>query len=209
MWSRVCCFGFLAVNFGCELGGPPSGGGSDTGEIERLALPPESECEDGLDNDEDGLADCEDEDCGEVFYCTWPGAVEHSVILSYEASTLATWAGYRDCEGAMTAVLATTETGACDICDRTFEGTVQLTHDTCPADFGERPATVSYGVVFTSQTERTFYGPTEEGWIVIGSDTDVDGLGVFEFSLNEHIDYEGYNGGELYTTFTFVDHVEN
>ena len=68
---------------------------------------------------------------------------------------------------------------------------------------------ISYGVVFTSLTERTFYGPTEEGWIVIGSDTDIDGLGVFEFSLNEPIDYEGYNAGNLYTTFTFVDHVGN
>lgn len=209
MWSRVFCFGFLALHLGCQdVGGL---GGADSGEAEEevIELPPESECEDGIDNDEDGLADCEDEDCAEVFHCTWPGVVEHSVVLSYEASTLAKWAGYRDCDGAMTAVLSTTETGACDICDRTFEGTVQLTHDTCPADFGERPTTVSYGVVFTSLNERTFYGPTDEGWIVIGSDTDVDGLGVFEFSLNEPIDYEGYNGGELYTTFTFVDHIEN
>ena len=60
-------------------GGQPGPGGADDDDSwaadddDDADGPVEENCDDGLDEDEDSLTDCEDPDCADVFHCTWPG----------------------------------------------------------------------------------------------------------------------------------------
>lgn len=175
---------------------------------EETPPPPEDACEDGLDNDEDGLADCEDDDCADVFRCTWPAAQQHTATLHYDANTLAEFAGYNDCDtlisSAMTELLGAS---ACPTCDRTFEGTYVYTADNCPQDPDDpRPTFGSYGIDFVDAQNRNVYGRDDGGsWNSIGTATDAAASGTFVLTRSDPVVIEGLDVGTLQTTLTFTD----
>jgi hypothetical protein len=74
---RVLCVGLLLAAPGCRAPDAGSGNGPDS-PTPSEQLPPEGttsgECDDGLDNDIDGLTDCDDEDCADLAECL-PAAV--------------------------------------------------------------------------------------------------------------------------------------
>jgi hypothetical protein len=180
-----------------------SGDDDDTG----TPPPPETACEDGQDNDEDGLVDCADDDCAAVFRCTWPTSMSHSGSFDYDASTLAEFAGYSDCVTQFTSTLVeeTVVANQCPTCDRTFTGPLSYGTDTCPMD-GPRPATVSYGIVFTDTLNRPIYTMDTNGvWTMVGTGVSgVDG-GPYNMSRNDPVEVDGIDGGDLTTNLSFTD----
>lgn len=183
-------------------------GADDDTTPEPTPLPPEDACEDGADNDEDGLADCADPDCEDVFRCTWPVALTHTATLHFDANTLAEFAGYNDCDtmisSTMTELLGA---GACDSCDRSFEGNYVYTADDCPQDPADpRPTFGSYGIDFVDAQTRNVYGRDENGaWNSIGTAFDAGATGTFTLTRTDAVVVKGIDAGELDTTLTFTD----
>ncbi len=61
------------------LAGCPSADDDDAGPVEREGDDP-GECDDGADNDGDGLFDCDDPDCAGAPVCTGAGDDDDSVV---------------------------------------------------------------------------------------------------------------------------------
>ena len=173
--------------------------------------PPETECQDGVDNDNDGLTDCEDDDCALVLECTWPTQIDHEGSLDYEASTLAEIAGYSDCVTEFTSQLTpvTDVADECPTCNRTFTGTMTYGTDTCPAD-DPRPTEVTYGIVFFTAIQWEIFGGDDQGnWTSIGNaNASAEGQ-PFVLTRTDEVDVEGTDAGDLTTTLTFTELTES
>jgi len=168
--------------------------------------PPETECSDGLDNDSDGLTDCEDEDCANVQYCLWPFELTHSGSFDYEASFAAELGGYEDCRTEFTAPLAmeTVEAEQCATCDRTFTGAMTYPFDDCPAGDEPRPTSVTYGIVFFSALQWQVYVEDENGvWTLVGDAFD-DRAGNYVHERTDEVIVDEVDGGDLTTTLSFT-----
>jgi hypothetical protein len=173
--------------------------------------PPETECLDGIDNDNDGLTDCEDDDCDNVIECTWPIAIGHSGSFDYEASTLAEIAGYSDCITAFTAGLGVEEdvNGQCPTCDRTFLGPMTYTNDTCPID-DPRPLTTTFGIVFFTAIQWEIFTSDGAGtWTSVGNAVATAEGQPYVLSRTDEVDYDGTDAGDITTLLSFTDLTES
>ena len=167
---------------------------------------PETSCDDLVDNDNDGLVDCEDDDCAAEFHCSWPDAFDHDVSIFFDASSTAEFLGYDDCEILANAVLSNDDPNACPTCDRSYTGALTYPSDTCDMIEDERPGSVTYGLVFLSETERVFYGAEAKGkaWAEIGSAT-VGPDGSYTMTTEENVEVEGFDAGDLTLVLSFTD----
>ena len=199
--------------------GGGGGGGDDTDTPD-----PETDCEDGTDNDEDGLIDCEDDDCAEVFRCTWPDSLAHKTDVFFDGYevTCETWIGdfdeqIADCNTNIEATLALATEGLCTECDRTYEGAFNYVFDDCDDQFddgsGGEPATSGrFGFVFTSETERDLWTVDEasSAWVYVATLTSTDGTWVFSENGDvtvpvDECDNSPLTVGNLAVTLTFTD----
>ncbi len=156
----------VALSPGCETtdddDGPPGPQGDDDDD-DTTAPDPETDCEDGVDNDEDGLTDCDDTDCDAVTHCTWPNQMDHHSSFAFESDI----GLVDDCETIYTSSLTeAVELEPCQVCDRTYEGPFTYTVNTCEEilDFlgMDIPDHGGYGVVFLSDQQREIYSRDEE-----------------------------------------------
>jgi len=202
---------------GCGSGdddqGPPGGDDDDVGhnddddtgpgDDDDQQADPEVDCQDGQDNDNDGLTDCADSDCETEFVCTWPSQMQH--MAKFEFISSGAWPG--DCETRFESLLVKTNQGdICTQCDRTFEGQYQYSVNTC-ADILELggvdlPEEGMSGIVFLSENEREIFTRNTEGiWEAVG--TAVLDSGVGHYILERQDDVESF--GVLRTSMTFTD----
>ena len=198
--------------------GTDGGDGSDGEE----PPPPESDCTDGLDNDEDGLADCDDSDCAEVAPCWWPTSLTHDGAFDFDGFevTCETWFGdfdeqVDDCTTRYTATLTevTDPAAQCATCDRTFYGALTYTDNSCAdiLDGGDYPIEAYFGFVFHSPTAWTLYGDDGSGGWESGVDLVVSGT-THSFSHTESImvdtgecDNDPLYAGDLTITWSFSE----
>jgi hypothetical protein len=176
----------------------------DTISITIASNEPESECDDGLDDDADGLTDCDDDDCAGVVSCGWPTSLSHSATIAYDASWLAELSGYSSCAVSFNGTLDRVRgDGQCGACDRTFEGAVSYTDTSCADNPGDLPSTVRYGIVFTS----------ESAWAICSTDgtsrgesgTATGGGGTYTLSRSDPIVVDSNDAGDLNTTLTYTE----
>jgi len=134
----------------------------------------EADCEDGADDDGDGAIDCEDEDCAEVFKCTWPDVIEHQTQVNFDGNEEVVcvvidgiWEeefSVDDCETILDAQLTWTEDGSlCPSCDRTYEGLLEVRSDSCESLTGEPVKDVEgrFGFTFITENERELWALDE------------------------------------------------
>jgi hypothetical protein len=151
----------------------------------------ETDCDDGIDEDEDQLTDCDDPDCAEVAPCWWPDAVDHTGTFAFDGYEIeCIYLGFPvpyevdDCDTAYTSPLTQDLTVEdCLACDRTFEGAFTYSTDTCADLIGsDSPLSGAFGFVFTSETEWEFWGINADSgeWESAGVATD-DGSGNFVY----------------------------
>ena len=195
---------------------------SDSGETSTTAAPePESDCEDGADNDTDGLVDCADEDCADVFVCTYPESIGHTTNVSFDGYEVAceTWLGtfeeqVDDCVTEFTIPLTVATAGdLCSECDLTFTGPITYNEDNCDELTGDstRPTEGWFGFVFIDESTRELWSQDEKGAWAKAVTMNNQG-GVWEFSEDGEVveDVDGCDNspltlGNLTVTMTFVD----
>jgi hypothetical protein len=157
---------------GSDDGGSDDGGSDDGGSDDGTELPPEAECGDGLDNDEDGSTDCADPDCAEVAPCWWPETVVHDGSFDFLGNrvTCETWIGdfdenVDDCTTRYSSTLtAMAEGTGCPVCDRTYSGTLSYSTNSCASVIGgDYPSSAEIGLVFHSPTSWEIYGEADDG----------------------------------------------
>lgn len=166
--------------------GGSSDGGGDAGGGDGGAIPVESDCEDGTDDDGDGLADCEDSDCAENWTCNLPDNLDFSSKVFFDGNTIEceVWGvevdvDIEDCRADSTASLRLVETGpTCPTCDRTYSGPLTYTTETCSALIGvAAPTRVDYGFVFLDPRTRELWSPDEAGtWTLVDTMISTDGI---------------------------------
>jgi hypothetical protein len=166
----------------------------------------ETECDDGADNDADGLFDCGDPDCAAEEHCSWPTAISQRTDVEFEGYEIECGStplefDYQmpDCADRFTATMERRRNGnLCVDCDRTYQGAytpvVKGGEDSC-SELLDQPAPTegAFGIVFTSATSWTVW--TEDGttgaWSEVGLAED-DGSGTMVFAsgdvVNERID---------------------
>ena len=166
----------LALALGCTGKAVPTDDDTDTDTDEPDDPKVETDCNDGLDNDEDGAMDCDDSDCAEAFSCTWPDALDHETEMLFDGRTIeceifGTAFDYDvdDCETRFSADLTYDETDdTCSECDRVYKGPLTWEQDSCSELLGEdgpKPETTEYGLKFVSETLRTVYvNDPNTGW---------------------------------------------
>jgi hypothetical protein len=176
----------------------------DTGEMPPPDPDPETICDDGLDNDNDGLFDCDDDDCAEVFHCTWPDEIENDVSIQFDASSIAEIFGYDDCAIQTNSALANDTVSACPTCDRSYTGALVYTADSCPADAFDRPTSVTYGVNFLSDTERVFLGEEEAAWVELAT-VSASKDGAYRYSTVQPVEVDGIDAGDVTIVLVFTD----
>jgi len=175
----------------------------DTVDITVASNQPEGACDDGEDNDGDGLSDCDDEDCADREFCGWPTSLSHTGVFDFDASFLAELAGYPSCIVAFNANLDRIRgPGECPGCDRTFGGAANYTENSCPGDSGDLPGELSYGVVFTSETEWSIWASDGSSWGESG--TASGGGDTYTLYREDPVEHDGQDGGDLITTLTFT-----
>jgi hypothetical protein len=175
------------------------GGAGDGGESGDAPPDPEADCQDGVDNDEDGLMDCEDDDCADVAPCWWPSSMRHDGVFDFDGFevTCETWIGdfdetVPDCQTTYTSTLTEVTDPAlqCPTCDRTFYGALSYTADTCgDLTGGDNPTEAYFGFVFTSPTEWTLYGDDGSGGWEAGVPLTVSGAD-YSFAHTEPLYYD-------------------
>jgi len=188
--ARALLLCSLLSPFGCTKG--PSGG-HDT----------ETACNDGADNDGDGLTDCADPDCAEVAPCTWPTAVDLEGRFDFTSTAY----GVSDCTTDYTSTVQQVDDPSCDPCDRVMHGTYRYVTDDCPSDPNNpRPSGGSYGFVFTSDTAwQVYFLDGDQAWQTLGTATD-DGTGTLVFERTDPVNYQQTQIGTLDTTYWFSEH---
>jgi len=171
----MCCLSLIACDGGTsttkDSGGTDTSGNTDTDETNTPD--PETDCGDGIDNDEDGLADCLDDDCAAEFSCTWPDTIGHRTQFNFDGYEVECDLGIfdkeftvDDCVTDIRAQLSVATDGdLCTDCDRTYAGTFNYETDTCtePEDMGDRPTEGRFGFVFVSETERELWALNDAG----------------------------------------------
>lgn len=178
----------------------------------------ETDCEDGVDEDQDGTADCEDADCATVFRCTWPHAIQHRTAFIFNGTTITCygWIDYDipDCRVDFSAVIAESADGACPGCDRSFTGAVTVNENTCQ-DYGAIaiPTSISYGMVFTGPDARTLWARDDSTgtWSEVGPLTQ-EGNGDWVFTSSTPVTYDPdecdggtLHVGDLTANLRFID----
>jgi len=193
--------GALDLQVVADVGGKPV---RDTVGIHVASNDPESECDDGLDDDGDGLVDCADEDCTGVVECTWPASLAHTASIAYEASWQAELAGYSSCAVAFNGTLdRVRDDGVCGNCDRTFEGAVTYTDTSCAETPGDLPTTIRYGIIFASENAWTLWSSDGTSWGESGTAT--GGAGTYTLSRSDPIEVDGNDAGDLNTILSFTE----
>lgn len=168
--------------------GPQDGGASgDGGSVEDggSAVPIESDCEDGADNDADGLADCLDSDCVANWNCNLPRSIDFSSQVFFDGNTIEceVWGidvdvDIEDCQANATTSLVRMKAGpTCPTCDHSFSGDFAYTVETCSALIGvPAPTRVDYGFVFLDPLTRELWAPDTIGtWQYIDTLSSTDG----------------------------------
>lgn len=151
----------------------PKDTGATTVDTDTNAPDAELACDDGLDNDEDGLADCADPDCDSTLACSTPQAMSHQLTLSFEGWRITCDDGsgpqpyeVSDCATVLELEMARVNAGVtCPDCDATYAGSVAVVSDDCEDTLGlELPGTLNYGVDFTSRNQRGLWELGDDGW---------------------------------------------
>ena len=155
------------LSLACENGdddddGPPGPQGDDDDD-DTTAPDPETACQDGQDNDEDGLTDCDDPDCDAVTECTWPTQMDHRSSFAFTSEI----GMVDDCETIYTSLLnEAVVLEPCPVCDRTYEGAFNYTVNSCEdiLDFlgMDIPDEGGYGVIFISDQQWEIYSRDED-----------------------------------------------
>jgi hypothetical protein len=150
--------------------GKDGNGTDDSGEDNQPD--PESDCFDGVDNDEDGKIDCEDSDCVAAEpECSWPDGIDHRSVFDFTGRTVTceTWIGDFDedvpnCQTAFNSGLThVTDGPLCGDCDRTYYGSFDYTTNTCGEIFGGDPLPTEgrFGFVFVDDNVWELWGMDE------------------------------------------------
>jgi hypothetical protein len=183
--------------------------GDDDSETEPV--PAENLCDDGSDNDNDGLVDCEDPDCAGQLSCSWPASLDMHTELAFDANGTAKAFGVGDCVLEFAGLLGLTEIGnICPSCDATYEGAVSYGPDNCPEDYITRPPVVAYGMIFLSPGEREIWKRESETgeWSSLGNWTPT-AAGPYVVERQEPVFYDSFLGelevGAFVMVQTFTD----
>ncbi|MCB9763492.1 MAG: hypothetical protein H6739_27240 [Alphaproteobacteria bacterium] len=192
---------------------------SDTEDTEPPIPTNETDCNDGVDEDEDGVTDCEDDDCAAEFRCTWPTSLTHRTQADFEGSRISCWFGgydVPDCQTILSASLTEFEgEGDCDACDKTFSGPFIVDRDECSELTGSEeppPTTAWFGFRFVSPQERVLYARDESGvWSeAVSMSQDNEGRWTWQYdeTLRDRIDEcssDTQDLGVLHFTISFND----
>jgi len=193
--------GELTLQAIADVGGRPV---KDSVAIAVVSNEPESECDDEVDDDGDGLVDCADDDCAAEIVCSWPTSLSHSATIAYDASFLAELSGYSSCTLAFNGTFNRDRDGdLCPNCDFTFEGAVTYTNTSCSETPGDLPSNVRYGIVFTSDTAWGIWSTDGTSWGEAGTAT--GGGGTYTLSRQDPIVVDGNDAGDLNTTLSFTE----
>ncbi len=167
--------------------------------------PAELDCEDGADDDGDGLFDCADPDCGEAFVCTWPEAVSIHTVVDYDANDVAETFGVTDCVLELRGALPQGADGsACADCDLDYQGQVTYDLGSCPDDYISTPNPLTYGVVFIDEDTREYWTRDPDIWEYLGQATR-SAAGAWVVATTEPVFYEVPLLGEVEVgTFTLT-----
>lgn len=188
-------------------GVPSSDTDTPPGPTEPVPTPPEVECDDTVDNDSDGAVDCDDTDCQAEVHCSWPTTVSFLTTIDYDASVLAEFAGFSDCQVEANAVLVRDRSIDCPACDWVMCGTYTYTLDNCPQDAGlERPPSGCYGFTFdaTDSAWPVFIENADTGaWETIGNAV-AEGNGWLSLTSQDPVIYEGADAGTVSSYFGFM-----
>lgn len=179
--------------------------------------PPEI-CDDGLDNDEDGDADCDDSDCETDNYCVWPFTLNHTSIVDFKGRTIeCKWNGFDidydvpSCRTVLTSTMTMTTDNECPDCNRTYFGNFTYTQDDCE-DGSPRPTEGYYGLVF-AENKWVLFSQDESGAWAEAVDLTPDDNGGYSYvspyeAVNLDTD-ECNNGsqhvGDINLTLAFED----
>ncbi len=168
---------------------------------------PEQICDDGLDNDEDGLADCDDSDCESTNYCQWPFTLQHSSIFDFKGRTIeCKWNGIPvdydvpDCRTALSSTMSMTTEDACPQCNRTFYGPFTYSEDSCEELVGgDRPSEGRYGLIF-AENKWVLFTQDETGQWQEAVDLVADENGGYSWQETDEVraDVEDCGNGEQY-----------
>ena len=193
----------------------------DTDDTDDSPPPVEQICDDGVDNDGDGLSDCEDADCEAEVHCQWPTSVEHTTVFDFAGKTIqcevwGTVIPYEidDCETVMTSTMTQVDDGdICEQCNRTFEGQFSYPKDEC-ADLvaGERPTEGRFGLVF-AENKWVLFSKNESGEWVESVDLQPDGSGTYSYATTEAVEEDMQEDcktgvqhlGDLTVTLSFAE----
>ncbi len=237
---RALVLVLLAATWGCQTattdgeksttgtsdGGGNGGGGADGGSGgdgtgDGGSLPPESECTDGVDNDEDGDIDCDDADCAGVAPCWWPTSIQHDGSFAFDGLRVVCetfWGDFdedvADCATQYSSTLLPVDDPSlqCPTCDRTFFGALSYSVNSCESvlEGGSYPSEAYFGFVFVSESQWTLYGKNDSGaWESTGVNLNVNG-DQYVFTVTEPIsvdtgncDNDPLHVGDLTVTWTF------
>lgn len=196
-WPLACCLS-ATLWMGCDAGeiapNLDDTDDSDTDDTDVLDAV-EADCTDGIDDDGDGDIDCDDSDCDAVQACQWPDQVQAVITIDVDVTGAAAFL-YDDCflmsESELDSTVSISD--PCVDCDRTYQGPLSYTQDTCDADLFERPTEGSAGLVFLSDTEWEIWMNLEGDWEKVGVATK-NSEGVYVAERSEPIVYEGVDLG--------------
>lgn len=210
------------VDGGVEDGGSSTSGdgGSSSGDGGSTGPTSESDCEDGVDEDSDGVTDCEDPDCASFWACDLPDAVDYHTFFEFRGNTIeCEWIGIEydvdidDCSTEASGRLNMLEgPQACPDCDRSYSGPITYGTDTCSELLGVAQAPdASFGLVFLAEDQRELWAPDEAGaWFPLVTLTRQDKLWTNTTSEDiwadpEDCDNGDQNLGNLTVTVDFRD----
>src|SRR5690606_15239759 len=128
----------------------------------------EQACDDALDDDDDGLTDCDDPDCDEAVECSWPEGLAVDGRFDFEPTLLGELGGATPCTIRYTSNQERERPSECADCARSFHGPFTYVTDNCPPDT-DRPTEGSYGLEFTSETHwRAWFRDLDDAWTLMG-----------------------------------------
>lgn len=142
------------------------------------------------------VLDCADPACAEAFECTWPTSLEHESDFTFTGATIQCPVGpvtlpvdVPDCAIALSAALTERLSGdLCPACDRTFEGPITYSQDTCSEVLGQTPpSSGAWGLVFVSPDERELWLPDGAGGWALSSTLTRQADGAYTSSASESI----------------------
>lgn len=195
---------------GTARGGDDDDDSASVGDDDDSVPDPETDCLDQVDNDSDGLVDCEDDDCTDVTEeCAWPTELGHSTSLSFDFDDWVEMLGQSDCVTEFTSDLSSDIYLAhnCTDCDLVYAGTFTYTADTCPDDpDNPRPTSGTFGISFGGDVSGDWEVFTDDGtdtWSSVGVAVS-DGTSR-TLQRTDPVDVPDYGDvGDLTTTLVFM-----